>query len=147
MVSGGHNAKPTLQLKREGRYEAGRHGDRVDDQYEGMPELIRGLGKDGQYLWKLITENTPPGILVTVDSAAMFAMCRWWAAYRKFERKAMGAKSKPHDLYQASTAWKQCSQLMIQFGLTPIARTRLKGGEKAAELNDPLSQMIRNRAS
>ena len=74
-------------------------------------------------------------------------MCRWWAAYRNFDRKAASIKGTANDLHLAVCAWKQCSQLMIQFGVSPVARTRIKHGDTdpTDDATDPLAAMIRNR--
>lgn len=146
-MRGGHNAKATKHLKLAGTFREDRHGDRVDSKYEGMPEQIKGLGKDGQQMWKLVVKHTPAEVLAGIDGPALFGLCRWWAMWRKYDRIANSAKAKPNDLYLAMGAWKQCNQLMIQFGMSPVARTRIKSGERSVDTSDPLSQMIANRGA
>ena len=85
--SGGQNAKPTLQLVREGNYRKDRHGGRVDASYGGEPVAPRGLGPDGRWLWSLVTDATPKGLLAKIDAAALFAMCRWWQVWRRLDRQ------------------------------------------------------------
>ena len=145
----GRPAKPTVQLRREGTFDTSRHSDRVDDSYDGVPEKIRGLGKDGLYCYEMITGSTPPNILVHIDSLSLFGLCKWWAEFRDWERKMSSPVGTEKDMRNAGFAWDKFSKLASEYGLTPASRTKLRANnseQSKTAPGDPLAAMIESRA-
>jgi len=133
---------------REGNYREDRHGDRADTQYDGTPTAPHGLGKDGQYLWKLINTGTPDDILAKIDSPTMFAMCRWWQKWRELDRRSHRDDFTPQQFRMMVDAWTQCSKMMMEYGMSPVARTRIKkANTKTQTETDPLLKLVGGRAS
>ena len=144
----GRKPKPTNQLKREGNYNVTRHRDRVDQRYKEAPLPIHGLGRDGRFAYEMITSSTPEDILCKIDSLALFGLCKWWAEYRKWERKAAKSGDLAHNR-MAIDAWKQFVNLARDYGLTPTSRAKVRSntGAKVKDEADPLAQMIRLRGA
>ena len=141
----GRPRKPTLQLIREGNYREDRQGGRADIAYQPADlKAPRGLGDDGQWLWALVIKGTPRGILSAVDTAQLFAMCKWWGRWRRLDRKS---NLDVADMRQMVECWKQFSTIAGQFGMSPAARTRIKTPGKQETADDPLARMIADRVS
>lgn len=141
----GRTCKPTVQLKREGTFREDRQGGRADVAYEPAElKAPRGLGDDGRWLWELVIKGTPHGILSAVDTAQLFAMCKWWARWRRFDRRV---DMDVTDLRQMAVCWNQFAAIAAQFGLSPAARTRIKAPGKQDAPDDPLAKMIAGRVS
>ena len=141
----GRHRKPTIQLRREGNFRDDRQGGRADVAYEPADlKAPHGLGTDGQWLWALVIKGTPRGILSAVDTAQLFGMCKWWARWRKFDRRV---DMDVTDMRQMAVCWKQFSFIAGQFGLSPAARTRIKAPGKQDAPDDPLAKMIAGRVS
>ena len=142
--SGGHNRKPTSVLKREGGFRRCRHGDRSDINYDPTElKPPRGLGRDGAWLWRLVVDATPRGVLTTVDTPQLFALCKWWGRWRRLDRKS---DLNAFQLRQMLQSWKQFSQLATQFGLSPSARAGLKVPTQTPDpLEDPFLKLMAMR--
>lgn len=141
----GRPRKSTSQLIREGNFRSDRQGGRADVAYKPADLIApRGLGDDGQWLWKLVIKGTPRGILSAVDTAQLFAMCKWWGRWRRLDRKS---QLKAADMRQMAECWKQFASIAGQFGLSPAARTRIKAPGKQDAPDDPLARMIAGRVS
>ena len=137
--------KPTVQLRREGTFREDRQGGRADVAYEPAElQAPRGLGDDGRWLWQLVINGTPRGILSAVDTAQLFAMCKWWGRWRRFDRNK---DLEVSEMRQMTECWKQFAAIAAQFGLSPAARTRIKAPGKQDAPDDPLSKMIAGRVS
>ena len=91
-----------------------------------MPELIR---------MKIAT---------AIDSAELYAMCQWWAEYRKLQ---LNTKLEAYKRMCAmSAAYKQFRTIASRFGLTPADRASLDVNDADQEEN-PFAALLAGRQS
>ena len=155
-ASSGRRAQPTaLKVLR------GNPGKRALNRQEpqpkrGRPTCPEFLTAEAKHEWgRIIVELDELGILTLVDRGALAAYCQAWARYREAEitiskegstfpvreilRLSSGEEEivtlniKPHPAVAISQKERQSmKQYLIEFGLTPASRTRIKTPEKPA---------------
>ena len=125
------------------------------------PEIPRGLDAAARREWRrIVPELLDLGVLSTVDGAALGAYCSayslWIKADKAIQRKGLlleepifdkrgevvGTKTKRNPAVGISTeAMKVMKSFLIEFGLTPAARTKVKVKPQTEE--DPLEAILR----
>lgn len=91
------------------------------------------------------------GLMTEIDGPALSAYCVAWARWREAERKLQefgivvttpnGFFAQSPYLGIANRALEQMMKVLIEFGMTPSSRTRVKAAPKAAKA-DPLEEFI-----
>jgi len=93
---------------------------------EGVPILPAGLCEVAAAHWATVTGNIHGwGIATRADSEALEQLCRYWALWRA---AVSVAELDPidKDARIAATAYgDQWRKIAVEFGLTPVARTRI----------------------
>jgi P27 family predicted phage terminase small subunit len=160
----GRRAKPT-KLKKL----AGNPGKRELNEKEPKPRCVEpemppNLGKLAAAEWKsIVAELQPLGMLSSVDGKALAAYChafeQWVAADKEVsargiiveepildkEGNEVGTKIKRNPADIASQSWlKVMKSYLIEFGMTPSSRTRLRI-DKPQGNEDPEEAYIRRK--
>jgi P27 family predicted phage terminase small subunit len=146
----GRKPKPTLLKVLDGNPGKRPLNDREPQAPEGMPERPEWLDAEAQAEWGRVTaELEAMGLLSVVDRAALAAYCTAWS--RWVEAEAMvkkfgtivkspekGFPMKSPYLTIADQALETMRKLMVEFGLTPSSRSRIRvppGGDEVDELD------------
>lgn len=131
--------KPTVQKKMEGTFRPDRAPEDEPTPPAGIPDppkLLTGRARDA---WDRIgPELNAMGVLTRVDGIALELLCdayaEWVAARDVVRRKgttyttktANGRVTRPHPAVRiAAEAWRRVHRMLLEFGLTPAARTRV----------------------
>jgi P27 family predicted phage terminase small subunit len=123
--------------------------DREPTGPPGMPTCPAWLDSEAQAEWNRVTaELDAMGILSLADRSALTAYCKAWSRWveaeeqvRKFgmivKSPEKGFPMKSPWLCIADQALEAMRKLMVEFGLTPSSRSRLRlpGGGGADELD------------
>lgn len=145
----GRRPKPTAQRILEGN-PGKRPLNKTEPKYGGVPTCPPELNAAASKEWKRICgELTAQGMLTSVDRAALAAYCvnyvRWLNAEEQIEKFGAVIRS-PKSGYPvqnpyvgvSNTAQDQMRKFLVEFGMTPASRTRLKvdsapkGGDRLA---------------
>jgi len=125
----GRPPKPQQIRTLEGNRSRSRIPEEV--QAEGSPVMPRGMPKVAQTHWRKVTSEVNGwGICKRIDGLALEQMCRYWALWRT---AVAAAEKHPLDkeYRQAVVGYgEQWRKLAIEFGLTPVARTRMAISEQ-----------------
>lgn len=117
-------------------------GSRGTNSGGGKPTCPDFLDDAAKAEWKRVVSRLDElGILGTIDRAALAAYCvaysRWLAAEEKVQRFGTVMQGRDGGMFQnpylavANRAMEQMVRLAAEFGMTPSARTRVKGAEQA----------------
>lgn len=114
-----------------------------------LPSCPGWLAKEGKREWRrLARELNAAGLLATVDRAALAAYCQLWARWVAIEAElvltVLGKDGKPVPKYKmvgstdkgyefvnplfglALQTLKAMKQYMVEFGMTPSSRSRIR---------------------
>lgn len=120
-----------------------------------MPACPDFLDKAARAEWEeIVPQLIELGVLARVDRAALAAYCQAWSRWREAERllagegltymSPTGVVKKNPAVGIAADAQKLMRQFLIEFGLTPAARARLRldhAKEKHQDEGDELEQL------
>jgi len=106
----------------------------------GVPECPEHLDGHARDAWTLLAgQLAEVGVLSRIDGAALECLCTLWARAREadelIETEGMiiqtpfGPKKHP-ALIISDKSWAQFRQYAIEFGITPVARMRMRGAGK-----------------
>lgn len=135
MGNRGRPPKTAAQHKLEGtRRDV--DGDRLDVAF-GVGEPSKpaevAIDDEASSLWDVAVASLPAGAKSKVDFAMLAGVCRWYSAWRRFDRmleSGEDSQGQPVDSYktliQSATAWKQFESAASKFGLSPAARASIK---------------------
>ena len=116
----------------------------------GVPERPEWLDAEAQAEWDRVTvELQEMGLLSKTDRAALTAYCTAWSRWVEAEAQVKkygtvvkspekGFPMKSPYLSIADQALETMRKLMVEFGLTPSSRSRIRvpaGGDEADELD------------
>lgn len=130
----------------------------------GVPQMPKGLGKVAAAEWRsIVPDLIQLGVLTKVDGKALAAYChafaRWFQAEREVERHGiiveepillMGEETgfvrlkKNPACNVSETAMKIMKSFLVEFGMTPAARSRVRI-DKPKEA-DPLEDYLKKRS-
>jgi P27 family predicted phage terminase small subunit len=117
---------------------------------QGVPERAEWLDAEAQAEWDRVTvELQEMGLLSRTDRAALTAYCTAWSRWVEAEVQVKkygtvvkspekGFPMKSPYLSIADQALETMRKLMVEFGLTPSSRSRIRvpaGGDEADELD------------
>lgn len=140
--------KPIEVLNMQGTSRRDRHAGRECEPQSGglpvKPAWLKGVAAD---FWDEVIELvTKMNIAQSVDSSSLAGMCRWWAEWRRLDRRLeeLGDTDDAYKLIiQAGLAWKHFDKMASKFGFTPVDRTKL--GKPKEEKKSALLEMLKNR--
>ena len=99
------------------------------------PKAPAWLRSGAKKEWKrIVPELYKLGLLTLLDVSALEAYCQTYSKWKDAEKKAdleliktaKGAKIVNPYIYVASMYFKQMNRMLVEFGLTPAARTGIK---------------------
>jgi P27 family predicted phage terminase small subunit len=160
----GRRPKPT-KLRKLG----GKAGHRALNDAEPavpveIPEMPTGLSEFAQVEWNVMLPMLEKlGMVSRIDGKALAAYChcyaRWFEAEKEVERlglimdetifntkgEEVGYKRKANPAVAMSNdALKLMKSFLIEFGMTPAARSRLRVEAPDGEEPDPMEQFLRD---
>jgi P27 family predicted phage terminase small subunit len=117
----------------------------------GIPPCPKFLNKPARAEWKRITPLLlEVGLLSQIDRAALTAYCQAWGRWADAEQmlskvgtlvKSPNGYPMPHPyLAIANKAMRQMHSLLLEFGMSPSARSRIKAGEP--QKADPFEDLL-----
>jgi len=133
----GRRPKPTAIKKNEGNPGKRKLSKLEPRPAQGEPDRPKHLVGEAKREWeRIVPELLDMGVLTKVDRVALCAYCQCyadWCAAKK-EVKKFGRILKAPSGYPvvnpsigiANTAMREMRAFLIEFGLTPASRTRLK---------------------
>lgn len=149
--SGGRNAKTREQLERAGTFRNDRHAQlRQPDPPKGAPDPPADLKDEALAEWRrMIHRLELSGALTIVDDAILANYCKLHAMaeqleaavgqldslfFDKFTVDGAGVEPKVHPGVTQLRQFRQALRaFLVEFGLTPAARGRVKLPEAAKE--------------
>ena len=148
-MAGGRPPKAIGILNLQGTSRPDRHSHRSKEpQSGGKPECPKWLKGDAAKFWRdAVPKLDRMGILQSIDSAELAALCRSWAEWRKSDRRLEAEdddKVRFRLTILAGMAWKQFEKIATKYGLTPVDRIRLATSEET-KVDSPLVQMLKAR--
>lgn len=143
----GPRPRTASELKLSGSHRADRHGARGENIGfpKGRPEPPRRLTAEEQEIWDYVCNNVASDLLSPADRDSLLSLC-WWHCYAEtLERKVLeGIDDKAHK--KLKDAQQERRLLWIQFGLMPVARSRmLPTGPGEEKEENPLIKLMRIR--
>lgn len=142
----GRNPDPTEKLKARGTFRKDRHGDRVDNEFEGQPMPLKRLTGDALKLWKFVVESLPQKVLAEADSLLIQIMCESYANYRKAE-KEHNKSGEWKDFCKMQAFAKQVREIASRLGMSPVDRAKLKVSSPGKKSTDPVADMLKGHLS
>ena len=142
----GRRRTPTAMLMATGGYRPDRHADRKGPAVEGVPAKPRGLSKAAASLWDLIVpEMIETGIVKSLDTASLTALCEMWGFYRQSVEVAKEDPISKDARIAVTSYFAAFERMASRFGMTPDARERLTiSDEQIAEI-DPFQEWLDQR--
>jgi P27 family predicted phage terminase small subunit len=158
----GRRPKPTKLKKLGGNAGKRQLNEKEPDPPKGEPEMPPNLGKLAAAEWKSIVALLQPlGMLSSIDGKALAAYChafeQWVRADKEVSARGIiveepilnkegdevGTKIKRNPADIASQSWlKVMKSYLIEFGMTPSSRTRLRVEKPADEEKDPFEKFL-----
>jgi P27 family predicted phage terminase small subunit len=159
----GRRPKPTKLRKLGGKAGHRALNDQEPTPPVGEPVMPPSLGKLAAAEWKsIVAELKPLGMLSSIDGKALAAYChayeRWVQAEEEVERHGLlikesqysdedveiGVKYKRNPAVTISNdALKLMKSFLIEFGMTPAARSRLRVEKPPGEDKDPFESFMK----
>jgi P27 family predicted phage terminase small subunit len=146
----GRKPKPTLLKVLDGNPGRRPLNDREPDPAQGIPVRPDWLDAEAQAEWDRVSQElSDMGTLTLADRAALAAYCTAWSRWveaegmvKKFgmivKSPEKGFPMKSPYLSIADQALETMRKLMVEFGLTPSSRSRIRvapGGDEVDELD------------
>jgi len=158
----GRRPKPTTLRKLQG--DAGHRplNDKEPEPPIGEPKMPANLGPLAKQEWKsIVAKLTPLGMLSTIDGKALAAYCHAFESWVEaniavvvhgivvkepiFNKEGVqvGSKLKRNPADVASQSWlKIMKSFLVEFGMTPSSRSRLRVDKPAGEEKDPFESFM-----
>ena len=141
----GRRPKPTHLLRQSATYRHDRHDGRADASYGGSPSPPNNLGVEAKKLWNLVLENSPANVLAAIDGPQLMAMARWFQLWFHYDAQVLDFPENPKlargAMLSAQNAWREFASLASQFGMSPVARCKIKASGGIDE-NDPILSLF-----
>jgi len=146
----GRKPKPTVLKLLDGNPGKRPLNDQEPHPAQGIPNRPDWLDTEDQAEWdRVMAELSEMGLLTLADRAALAAYCTAWSRWvqaedmvRKFgtivKSPEKGFPMKSPYLSIADQALETMRKLMVEFGLTPSSRSRIRvppGGDEVDELD------------
>jgi P27 family predicted phage terminase small subunit len=134
----GRKPKPTLLKVLDGNPGKRPLNEREPSAPPGIPECPAWLDEEAKAEWeRVIPELQEMGLLSSADRAALAAYCTAWSRWVEAEAQVKkfgtvvkspekGFPMKSPYLSIADQALETMRKLMVEFGLTPSSRSRIK---------------------
>jgi P27 family predicted phage terminase small subunit len=145
MANRGRPRKTTKQLKLHGTFRKDRRFEGEPEPDTDIPERPKWLKGEAKKEWNRMTPLLAKMKCVTCWDRSMLALyCHWWGVYVMLARKIKKAddvvvfttngNEVQNPLFTAmNRASKNCKEAAMEFGLSPVARTRLNVEKKEHE--------------
>lgn len=156
MASRGRPSKSTALLKKQGTYRNDRHGDRIMPKAELSKKPVDWLTKEEKKVWNkwypILQKN---GMLKETDDVAFGLLCKTFQRVKELSESFsstddfitehisdVGAVVKKIDpkFTVLERAEQSLLKLLTEFGLTPVARNKVKAAVKENE--DPFDKLM-----
>ena len=123
----------------------------------GLPPCPKGVSALARKMWTRIgdeldrmgvmTHADGPALELLVDAYAEWRQARdvvedLGATYESETEHGSIVRARP-EVAIAADAWRRCKAMLVEFGATPAARTKVEGERDAA--GDPVAEMLQNR--
>lgn len=146
----GRKPKPTSLKVLDGNPGKRPLNDREPEAPQGMPESPDWLDDEAKAEWdRIVPDLREMGLLSRVDRPALAAYCTAWSRWVHAEEQVRklgpivkspekGFPMKSPFLTVADQAMEAMRKFMVEFGLTPSSRSRIRvpgGGEEADEFD------------
>jgi P27 family predicted phage terminase small subunit len=146
----GRKPKPTVLKLLDGNPGKRPLNNREPAASQGVPEMPDGLDDEAQAEWnRIVPELHGMGVLCRIDRAALAAYCTAWSRWRNAEAQVRkfgsivkspdkGFPMKSPYLTIADQAMETMRKFLIEFGLTPSSRSRIRlpaSGDAADEFD------------
>lgn len=162
----GRRPLPTALKKLRGNAGKRKLNDEEPNAPPGEPPMPGGLPAAAKREWKaIVPELQILGVLSKVDRAALAAYChcyaRWFEAEKKVrqyglivEEPVLSAgedtgyvrlKANP-AIRVSNDAAKQMKSFLVEFGMTPSSRSRIRVEKPAAEREDKFEKFLKSTA-
>lgn len=134
----GRKPKPTILKVLDGNPGKRPLNDREPVPNQGQPECPDWLDEEAKAEWeRVVPELEQMGLLSPADRAALAAYCTAWSRWKQAEEMVRkfgtivkspekGFPMKSPYLTVADQALETMRKLMVEFGLTPSSRSRIK---------------------
>lgn len=133
-MSRGRPPKTTAEHIADGTYREDRHGGRLDAFVDsGLPSPPFELSDDERWAWNLACNYLPPAAICELDALALYGLAKFYGRWLKLMQYA---EDNPQDLQGSAMAigsWKQVSQMLGRFGMTPADRAKIQLGPAGDE--------------
>lgn len=114
-------------------FEGNRSREKLDydePQASGAIEKPSDLDEQASWLWDSIIADVVAWGAGASDGPMLASMCRWWGIYRTLSTRLESEAYDFRAMIGASTAWKMFEKAASQFGLSPVARAKMRVPEK-----------------
>jgi P27 family predicted phage terminase small subunit len=171
----GRRPKPTALKKLQGNAGKRKLNEREPQPTPGAPEMPRDLSKAAAEEWiRIVPELEQLGVLTKVDRAALAAYChafaRWFEAEKRIRKfgviieepvvwrdkslsgrlrvKVIGFRHKKNPAVTVSeSAQKIMKAFLVEFGMTPSSRSRVRIEKPPGGDEDPLDAFLKGAAA
>jgi P27 family predicted phage terminase small subunit len=144
----GRPRKPTHLHVVQGTHRPSRSPKNEPKPETVVPSCPSWLDVEAKREWKRIApELEALGLLTRIDRAALAAYCqsysRWYAAEKLIRANGLvmetpqGYEQQRPEVGIASSALKQMHKFLVEFGMTPSARSRISAPESQRDTGSP----------
>ncbi len=136
----GRPPKPTVLRVLEGN--RGKRPLRKEPKATGVPECPTWLSREAKVEWRrVVPALMTMGLVGGIDQAALAAYCQSWARWRGLEEALDGDPTDRNLHLMASKAKGDLRSFLIEFGLTPVSRSRM--ASPAGSADDSLEGLLK----
>ena len=81
-----------------------------------------------QQMWDQVAAYVPEEVKAGADTSSLISLCKWWGMWFDLQSKWDSAEKEEDrpSIYEISKAWSHAEKLLIEFGMTPAARAKIK---------------------
>jgi P27 family predicted phage terminase small subunit len=148
----GRKPKPTHLKLVQGTMRKSRRNNREPKPAPGLPTCPQHLSEVARTEWRRIAPLLAEiGLLTAIDRAALAAYCQAYGRWVEAERmiaehgtlmRSPSGQPVPSPLLRiAHTAMRQMQSILVEFGMSPSARSRIAAGEPA-QPRDPFDDLL-----
>ena len=153
MAQRGRKPTPTAIKELEGNPGKRKLNDKEPKPEKKAPSCPKWLEPEAKKEWRRLAKKMElMGVLTEVDMAAFAGYCQAYARWKEAEefitqhgtmvRTPNGYLQQVPQVSIAQTNMKIMLKFCEQFGLTPSARSRIVGGEGAADPTDEMEALL-----
>lgn len=146
----GRPQKSVAKHKKDGTYQKCRHEKRAENSGKFNSAITKPEGLDeiaGSHWDEVIAQLSDTGVIKTIDSASIRAMCECWSLYRSLYPLHYADPMDKDVRLAMHAALEKWNYYMCRFGMTPADRAKLRPDSVPEVEVDPFAAFMERKGS